>query len=233
MATKQASKRLAREYKSIAENPPPYISAHPSDANILEWHYIITGPEDTPYHNGQYWGTLIFPTNYPFAPPAIRMHTPSGRFQPSTRLCLSISDFHPKSFNPAWEVSTILIGLLSFMTSEEMTTGSVSATSRERKIYAERSRWWNSTGGGSHAKNPAQKGNVKLGDGGAKFRSEWSELDKENWNWMTENNINTTTGELTRTSCGPALGAAGRGGQTQTVVDTVVQQRDAGEADEV
>ncbi|KAI1348517.1 ubiquitin-conjugating enzyme [Xylaria sp. FL0043] len=228
MASKQASKRLAREYKSISENPPPYISAHPSESNILEWHYIITGPEDTPYHGGQYWGTLIFPPNYPFAPPAIRMHTPSGRFQPSTRLCLSISDFHPKSFNPAWEVSTILIGLLSFMTSEEMTTGSVSATPRERKLFAERSRWWNSTGGGSHAKNPAQKGNVKAGDGGAKFRSEWPEVDKENWSWMAEKNINTLTGEHVRTSCGPALGSTSRGGQTQSVVDTVVQQRDAG-----
>ncbi|XXG95306.1 hypothetical protein Hte_001567 [Hypoxylon texense] len=230
MASKQASKRLTREYKTISENPPPYISAHPSESNILEWHYIITGPEDTPYYGGQYWGTLIFPSNYPFAPPAIRMHTPSGRFQPSTRLCLSISDFHPRSFNPAWEVSTILIGLLSFMTSEEMTTGSVSATSHERRIFAARSRWWNSTGGGSHAKNPAQKGNVKAGDGGAKFRSEWPELDKENWRWMTENNIDTATGARTGgASCGPQLGiAGGSGGQTQAVVDAVVQRRDAG-----
>ncbi|KAI1076911.1 ubiquitin-conjugating enzyme [Whalleya microplaca] len=229
MASKQASKRLAREYKSISENPPPYISAHPSESNILEWHYIITGPEDTPYYKGQYWGTLIFPPNYPFAPPAIRMHTPSGRFQPSTRLCLSISDFHPRSFNPAWEVSTILIGLLSFMTSEEMTTGSVSATAQERKAFAARSRWWNSTGGGSHSRNPAQKGNVKAGDGGAKFRSEWPEVDKENWRWMTEDNIDLSTGVRIGASCGSQLGiAGGSGGQTQAVVDALVQRRDAG-----
>jgi len=95
-------------------------------------------------------------------------------------------------------------------------------------MYAERTRWWNSTGGGSHIKNPAQKGNVKAGDGGAKFRSEWPEVDKENWAWMAEKNINTATGEPIRSSCGPALGATGSGGQTQTVVDTVVQQRDAG-----
>ncbi|KAI1341334.1 ubiquitin-conjugating enzyme [Xylariaceae sp. FL0016] len=227
MASKQASKRLTREYKAISENPPPYISAHPSESNILEWHYIITGPEDTPYHGGQYWGTLVFPSNYPFAPPAIRMHTPSGRFQPSTRLCLSISDFHPRSFNPAWEVSTILIGLLSFMTSEEMTTGSLSATSHERKMYAARTRWWNSTGGGSHSK-PAQKGNVKAGDGGAKFRAEWPEVDQENWKWMTDNHINSATGErpMASTSCGPQLGAAGSsGGPTKMVADAVVQQR--------
>lgn len=228
MASKQAHKRLTKEYATITKNPPPYITAHPSESNILEWHYIITGPENTPYHGGQYWGTLIFPSNYPFAPPAIRMHTPSGRFQPSTRLCLSISDFHPKSFNPAWEVSTILIGLLSFMTSEEMTTGSVSMTEQDRKCMALRSKWWNSTGGGSQAK-AAPKGNVKVGDGGAKFRAEWPEVDKENWQWMTENKIDPTTGlGLASTSCGPQLGiAGGSGGQTQAVVDAVVQRRDA------
>lgn len=235
MATRAAQKRLTREYKTISENPPPYITAHPSESNILEWHYIITGPENTPYHGGQYWGTLVFPPTYPFAPPAIRMHTPSGRFQPSTRLCLSISDFHPRSFNPAWEVSTILIGLLSFMTSEEMTTGSVSASEAERKYLASRSKWWNSTGGGSHFKagGPAQKGNVKAGDGGAKFKAEWAEVDQENWKWFKEQKIDPVTGnrlDSAGTSCGPQLGiAAGSGHQTHAVVDAVIQQREAGQ----
>ncbi|KAK2748224.1 Ubiquitin-conjugating enzyme E2 6 [Onygenales sp. PD_40] len=203
MATRAANKRLVREYQNIQKNPPPYIIAHPSETSILEWHYILTGPPKTPYENGQYWGTLIFPPEYPFAPPAIRMHTPSGRFQPSTRLCLSISDFHPKSFNPAWEVSTILIGLMSFMTSEEMTTGSMSASEAERKVLAARSRWWNSTGGGSYSKSvpgvtPSAKGigNIKAGDGGLKFRTEWPDLDAENWKWMTDNRVDPATGQI-------------------------------------
>jgi len=214
MASPAATKRLTKEFKTISANPPPYITAHPSEHNILEWHYIITGPPDTPYFGGQYWGTLTFPPDYPFAPPAIRMHTPSGRFQPSTRLCLSISDFHPKSFNPAWEVSTILIGLLSFMTSEEMTTGSVRASEQERKIFANRTRWWNATGGGSSARaidsvanasGNRGAGAIKAGDGGLKFRTEWPELDKENWDWMKENKINPLTGQIVRpsSSCTP------------------------------
>ncbi|MCJ1256533.1 Ubiquitin-conjugating enzyme E2 6 [Lignoscripta atroalba] len=201
MATRAANKRLTREYKTIQENPPPYIVAHPSETNILEWHYILTGPPKTPYENGQYWGTLMFPADYPFAPPAIRMHTPSGRFQPSTRLCLSISDFHPKSFNPAWEVSTILIGLMSFMTSDEMTTGSVHATETERKWAAGRTRWWNSTGGGTSTRaipgvsaTTRGIGAVKAGDGGVKFRAEWPDLDEENWKWMREHRIDSATG---------------------------------------
>lgn len=28
--------QLTREYKAISENPPPYITAHPSESNILE-----------------------------------------------------------------------------------------------------------------------------------------------------------------------------------------------------
>jgi ubiquitin-conjugating enzyme E2 J2 len=176
------------------------------------------------------------------------MHTPSGRFQPSTRLCLSISDFHPKSFNPAWEVSTILIGLLSFMTSEEMTTGSVSNSDAERKLYAARSRWWNSTGGGSHAKavpgvTSTIKGiaNIKAGDGGRKFRAEWPELDEENWKWMKENRIDTATGQFlpdpnaTPTSCSPETSALRRRPTTNTrgigvVVEGGQAARDVGES---
>ncbi|KAL9635903.1 MAG: hypothetical protein Q9164_003170 [Protoblastenia rupestris] len=245
MATRAANKRLTREYQTIQANPPPFIVAHPSESNILEWHYILTGPPNTPYHNGQYWGTLLFPPTYPFAPPAIRMHTPSGRFQPSTRLCLSISDFHPKSFNPAWEVSTILIGLMSFMTSDEMTTGSLGSTDAERKWYAARSRWWNSTGGGS-ATNPV-KGNhatvrgvgaVKAGDGGVKFRAEWFELDTENWEWMKKNNVDPATGQIIQSTaeggsnvaCSPEVAALRRGpaGSTAGLGDAGRAARDAG-----
>jgi ubiquitin-conjugating enzyme E2 J2 len=169
------------------------------------------------------------------------MMTPSGRFQPSTRLCLTISDFHPKSFNPTWEVSTILTGLLSFMTSEEIATGAFSAPDADRRAMAARSRWWNSTAGGSHAraKGPAPMGNVAAGDGGAKFRAEWADVDKENWEWMRKNGIDAVTGRGAPpagpsaggpAACGPQLGLAGQGSghQRQVVVDAVVQQRDAG-----
>lgn len=240
MATPAATKRLTKEYATISKSPPPYIIAHPSERNILEWHYILTGPPDTPYDGGQYWGTLMFPPDYPFAPPAIRMHTPSGRFQPSTRLCLSISDFHPKSFNPAWEVSTILTGLLSFMTSEEMTTGSVRASEQERKLFAHRTRWWNSTGGGSKQPSTAGSnargiGSIKAGDGGAKFRLEWPEVDEENLKWMTEKRIDPATGlprqiqSNSHPHCSPEVaGLRRRPGASATVVQDAAQiARDA------
>lgn len=113
MATKAANKRLLKEYASIQQQPPPFIHARPSEKNILEWHYILMGPPDSPFRGGEYHGQLLFPSDYPFKPPSIQMYTPSGsssrlwlslefhsflyslgRFQPSTRLCLTMSDFH-------------------------------------------------------------------------------------------------------------------------------------------
>ncbi|KAI8099112.1 ubiquitin-conjugating enzyme/RWD-like protein [Halteromyces radiatus] len=139
MATKAAFRRLTKEYMELQKNPPPYIVARPVENNILEWHYVIQGPPDTPYQGGEYYGRLTFPSDYPYKPPAIRMSTPSGRFQTDTRLCLTMSDFHPSLWNPSWSVATILNGLLSFMTTDENTTGSIRTTDAEKRIYALRS----------------------------------------------------------------------------------------------
>ena len=71
-----------------------------------------------------------------------------------------MSDFHPKSWNPSWQVSSILTGVLSFMTSEDMTTGSITATPSQRIEYAAQSKEWNN-------KSP-------------KFREEFPDLFKSN-----------------------------------------------------
>ena len=143
MASPSATKRLQREYRAIAANPPQFILAKPIDTDILTWYFLISGPPDTPYDGGEYLGKLSFPADYPFKPPSIMMITPSGRFHTNMRLCLSMSDFHPESWNPAWSVSTILIGLMSFMTSEESTTGSIRTSTEERQLLAAQSRLWN------------------------------------------------------------------------------------------
>jgi ubiquitin-conjugating enzyme E2 J2 len=73
------------------------------------------------------------------------MSTPSGRFQTDSRLCLTMSDFHPSSWNPSWSVATILNGLLSFMVTDETTTGSIKTTDVEKRIYAARSHKFNTS----------------------------------------------------------------------------------------
>ncbi|KAF9244169.1 UBC-like protein [Melanogaster broomeanus] len=143
MASKAAQKRVSRNMSACKKEPPPFIWAVPDEKNILTWNYLIRGPPDSPFAGGEYHGVLLFPAEYPFKPPGIKMFTPSGRFQPDKKICFSMSDFHPGTWNPAWSVATILTGLLSFMLSDEMTTGSVTSTDSHKKAFAAKSHSFN------------------------------------------------------------------------------------------
>lgn len=67
------------------------------------------------------------------------MYTPNGRFETRRRLCLSISDYHPEEWNPAWGVSSILTGLLSFMLENSKALGTIEALHHEKVKYAKQS----------------------------------------------------------------------------------------------
>lgn len=136
MSQKSYTSRLKQDYIRLKQDPVPYIHAEFLPSNILEWHYVIIGPKDSPYAGGYYHGALIFTKDFPFKPPSIYMYTPNGRFKPNKRLCLSISDFHPDTWNPAWSASTILTGLLSIMLENSPLLGSCESTTYEKKKLA-------------------------------------------------------------------------------------------------
>mmetsp|Transcript_5593 Transcript_5593/g.9490 ORF Transcript_5593/g.9490 Transcript_5593/m.9490 type:complete len:246 (+) Transcript_5593:198-935(+) len=139
MSNDLSTRRLRKELASLMKSPVENIEAMPLESNILEWHYVITGTKGTPYEGGYYHGKLKFPPAYPLKPPSVLMLTPSGRFKPNRRLCLSMSDFHPESWNPMWSVATILTGLYSFMLDSAPTLGSVEASTAQRQKYAAQS----------------------------------------------------------------------------------------------
>ena len=95
MSSDLCVKRLEREYLALKRSPPALVLAAPLEKDIRQWLFVLDGPADTPYTGGQYLGTITFPPTYPYAPPSIRVLTPSGRFVPNERICLSMSDFHP------------------------------------------------------------------------------------------------------------------------------------------
>lgn len=136
MASAMATKRLRKEYLAMQRKPVDYIQAVPLETNILEWHYVITGTKGSPYEGGFYHGKLKFPPEYPMKPPSVMMITPNGRFKTNQRLCLSMSDFHPETWNPMWSVSSILTGLYSFMLENQATLGSISTSDAQKRKYA-------------------------------------------------------------------------------------------------
>jgi ubiquitin-conjugating enzyme E2 J2 len=143
MATKLAHKRLTKELMAMKKDPPPFILAQPEEKNILDWHFIIRGPPDSPYDGGEYHGLLMFPSEYPFKPPDIKMFTPSGRFDPGVKICMSMTSYHRSEWNAAWSVATILTGMLSFMLTDEVTTGGIKTSAATKEKLAKESHRFN------------------------------------------------------------------------------------------
>ena len=113
-----------RQIEALGKITEDNFIAAPDPNNIFEWYFVIFGLTEPPYVNGYYMGKLKFPKEYPWKPPSIMMVTETGRFSMNQRICLSISDFHPESWNPVWPIKSIIIALISFMTSNQSTVGS-------------------------------------------------------------------------------------------------------------
>jgi ubiquitin-conjugating enzyme E2 J2 len=135
----EALKRLKRELKRMQKEPTEGLEARPTEKDMLEWHYVVHGPKDSPYEGGVYHGIIKFPPQYPYRPPSIQMVTPNGRFKPKSRLCFSMSDFHPELWNPLWNISSILNGLRSFMIDSHATYGSIITNESAKRKYARES----------------------------------------------------------------------------------------------
>jgi len=130
-------KRIQKEYKDLIHNPIENIKILPNPDNIYEWHYLINS-NNSPY-NGEYYGILTLDKEYPMKAPSIIMKTPSGRFEVNKKLCFSMSDYHQETWNPSWNIRTIIIGFYSFMLEESETLGSINDSYENRVKFANES----------------------------------------------------------------------------------------------
>lgn len=126
--------RLQAEFKSLLKRDDlANFIACPEENDMFDWHFCIFGLKDCAYEGGFYHGKLLFPRDYPFKPPGIIMWTPNGRFAPNKRICTNFSDYHPELWIPSWTVSTIIVGLISFMNTEEITAGAIRTTETQKR----------------------------------------------------------------------------------------------------
>eukprot|EP01086_Lenisia_limosa_P002175 TRINITY_DN1472_c0_g1_i4.p1 TRINITY_DN1472_c0_g1~~TRINITY_DN1472_c0_g1_i4.p1 ORF type:complete len:158 (+),score=5.48 TRINITY_DN1472_c0_g1_i4:46-519(+) len=130
--------RLMKEFKQLSTSPSDCIVAYPTQDNMFEWHFSIKGPPDSPMAEGIYHGRIIFPPDYPLKPPNIVFLTPSGRFETNTKICVSMSAYHPESWQPAWDVRTALLALRTYMSAPgEGAIGALDLPDDERKRLAQ------------------------------------------------------------------------------------------------
>ena len=92
----RSKKRIMLDYKEILNDPVENIYYIHDEHNIYKGYGLIIGPTDTPYENGFYFYEFLFPENYPFSPPKVKMINYDGktRFNPNMyingHICLSI-----------------------------------------------------------------------------------------------------------------------------------------------
>eukprot|EP01017_Pseudomicrothorax_dubius_P011637 TRINITY_DN14392_c0_g1_i2.p1 TRINITY_DN14392_c0_g1~~TRINITY_DN14392_c0_g1_i2.p1 ORF type:complete len:153 (-),score=15.01 TRINITY_DN14392_c0_g1_i2:85-543(-) len=78
----------------------------------------------------------MLPPEYPIKPPSLEFITPSGRFKPGEKICTSFTNYHPETWSPNQTIDKMLMGLISFMHSEEITTGGMRTSSSEKRRLA-------------------------------------------------------------------------------------------------
>lgn len=136
--------RLMRELKAFRASPPDLAPvAHVDARDCTQWHILCEGVPNSPYEDGWYVVKITFAASYPFAAPSVRVLTPNGRFVPGQSICMSMTEWHQEMWNPAWNVGTIVTGLLSFMAENEVTSGGMTASDEERRALAKASVEWN------------------------------------------------------------------------------------------
>ncbi|CAD5209244.1 unnamed protein product [Bursaphelenchus okinawaensis] len=132
-------KRLLQEAKEL-HKPTYMFYAKPLEDNLFEWHFTFRGPPDTDYEGGIYHGRIILPHEYPMKPPNVVLLTPNGRFETHTKICLSISGYHPETWLPSWSIRTAILALIGFFPTDGAgALGSIECSSAVRKRLATQS----------------------------------------------------------------------------------------------
>ncbi|CDW60129.1 Ubiquitin conjugating enzyme E2 1 [Trichuris trichiura] len=98
----------------MQEDPPAGISGAPTEDNILVWHALIFGPQDTPFEDGTFKVVLEFSEEYPNKPPNVRFL--SKIFHPNVyadgSVCLDILQ---NRWSPTYDAAAILTSIQSLL----------------------------------------------------------------------------------------------------------------------
>ena len=70
-------RRLLKDFKRLQDDAPEGISACPNEDNIMQWHAVIFGPDDTPWEGGTFKLSMEFSEEYPNKPPVAGAGAPN------------------------------------------------------------------------------------------------------------------------------------------------------------
>lgn len=134
-----ARKRLIRDFRKLQSDPPYGVSGAPVQNDIMRWHAVIFGPEDTPWEGGTFQLELRFSNDYPNKPPHVRFL--SKLFHPNVyndgNICLDILQ---TQWSPIYDISAILTSIQSLLSDPNPSSP---ANQEAARLYAENRREYN------------------------------------------------------------------------------------------
>jgi len=103
-----------RDFKRMQNDPPEGVNGAPCDNDIMKWHAVIFGPEDTAWEDGTFKLTLDFTEEYPNKAPTVKFLT--KMFHPNIyadgSICLDILQ---NQWSPIYDISAILTSIQSLL----------------------------------------------------------------------------------------------------------------------
>lgn len=131
---RMAKKDIEQQIKKTGKVNDGFLCL-PDPDNVYEWYYIVYNLDYNDYRGGFYLGKIKCPPEYPAKAPKIILLHDNGRFHTwDNGICLSISDYHPESWNPVWKVNQVVIGLVSFWQTNEDTYGGIYSGELDRRL---------------------------------------------------------------------------------------------------
>lgn len=134
-----SKQRIMAEAKKLRQEKLSYLAAAPLEDDIYTWHFTFQGPENTDFHEGIYHGQILLPYEYPFKPPDIVFMNKNGRFETNTKICLTITQYHPEEWNSAWTIRTMLEAVVSLFAENIQGIGALTSSPDVRTFLAKNS----------------------------------------------------------------------------------------------
>ena len=110
-----ARRRLMRDFKRMQTDPPEGVNGAPCDNDIMKWHAVIFGPDDTAWEDGTFKLSVEFTEEYPDKAPTVKFIT--KMFHPNIyadgSICL---DILKEQWSPALTIAKVLLSICSLLT---------------------------------------------------------------------------------------------------------------------
>jgi len=125
-----------RDFKRLQSEPPQGVSGAPLENNILQWHAVIFGPDDSPWEGGTFKLSLEFSEEYPNKPPVVKFL--SKMYHPNVyadgSICLDILQ---NQWSPIYDIAAILTSIQSLLCDPNPNSP---ANSEAARLYQENKR---------------------------------------------------------------------------------------------